>query len=325
MGVAWHRFTVWPNIWFKRESSGRPALGALAPIMVEGQPIDFAAIEDLDEDASLGVGKVEDFTWKGLLDFTSCTECGRCQSQCPAWNTEKPLSPKLLIMELREHAYAKAPYLQAAEEIRGEVARSRPTRGRPAAGRPDPGEQRGGRSDRPRRALVLHHLRRLRAAVPGGHRARRPHPGYAPLPGDDGLGVPGRAERAVQGPGEQGKSVVDEPARPDGLGQGSGLRGAGGRRGRRGPLRRGLPVLGGLRGRVRGPGQEDQTRGRRAAAHRRRLVRRAGQRRDLHRRPGPAGGQRVRLRPARDGERGDADRGQGDQDRHRLRPLPEHA
>jgi Fe-S oxidoreductase len=118
MGVAWHRFTVWPNIWFKRESSGAPALGALQPIMVGGEPLDFAAIEDLDEDASLGVGKAEDFTWKGLLDFTSCTECGRCQSQCPAWNTGKPLSPKLLIMDLREHTYAKAPYLQAAETAR---------------------------------------------------------------------------------------------------------------------------------------------------------------------------------------------------------------
>ena len=118
MGVAWHRFTVWPNIWFKREASGRPALGALSPIMINQVPVDFADIEDLDEDASLGVGKVEDFTWKGLLDFSSCTECGRCQSQCPAWNTEKPLSPKLLIMELREHAYAKAPYLQAAEAAR---------------------------------------------------------------------------------------------------------------------------------------------------------------------------------------------------------------
>ena len=45
----------------------------------------------------LGVGAVEDFTWKGMLDFTTCTECGRCQCQCPAWNTDKPLSPKLLI------------------------------------------------------------------------------------------------------------------------------------------------------------------------------------------------------------------------------------
>ena len=42
-----------------------------------------------------------------MLDFTSCTECGRCQSQCPAWNTEKPLSPKMLIMNLRDHAFAQ--------------------------------------------------------------------------------------------------------------------------------------------------------------------------------------------------------------------------
>ena len=121
MGVAWHRFTAWPNIWFKRESSGRPALGAVPPMMVDGEPLDFADIEDLDEDAALGVGKIEDFTWKGLLDFTSCTECGRCQSQCPAWHTNKPLSPKLVIMQLREHAYAKAPYLQAAEAARASL------------------------------------------------------------------------------------------------------------------------------------------------------------------------------------------------------------
>ena len=60
-----------------------------------------------------GAGQVEDFSWKGWLDFTTCTECGRCQSQCPAWNTGKPLSPKLLIMSLRDHAHAKAPYLLA--------------------------------------------------------------------------------------------------------------------------------------------------------------------------------------------------------------------
>ena len=118
MGVAWHRFTVWPNIWFKREPrDARPSARCRRSWSI-GKPLDFTEIEDLDEDAALGVGKVEDFTWKGLLDFTSCTECGRCQSQCPAWNTEKPLSPKLLIMDLREHAYAKAPYLQAAEAAR---------------------------------------------------------------------------------------------------------------------------------------------------------------------------------------------------------------
>jgi Fe-S oxidoreductase len=127
MGVAWHRFTAWPNIWFKRESSGEPALGALQPIMIDSRPLDFAAIDELDEDTTLGVGKVEDFTWKGLLDFTSCTECGRCQSQCPAWHTGKPLSPKLLIMDLREHGYAKAPYLQAAETARASLPESTKT------------------------------------------------------------------------------------------------------------------------------------------------------------------------------------------------------
>ncbi|HYO33301.1 MAG TPA: (Fe-S)-binding protein, partial [Nocardioidaceae bacterium] len=115
MGVAWHRFTVFPNIWFKRRADGGTSLGGLAPMMVDGKPIDFESIEDLDEDAPLGVGKVEDFAWKGILDFTTCTECGRCQSQCPAWNTEKPLSPKLFITALRDHAYAKAPLLQAAQ------------------------------------------------------------------------------------------------------------------------------------------------------------------------------------------------------------------
>jgi Fe-S oxidoreductase len=118
MGVAWHRFTVWPNIWFKRKADGRTSLGALEPMMAGGKPIDFENIDELDEDTVFGVGKVEDFTWKGLLDFTTCTECGRCQSQCPAWNTEKPLSPKLLVMGLREHAYAKSQYLLADDAAR---------------------------------------------------------------------------------------------------------------------------------------------------------------------------------------------------------------
>ena len=115
MGVAWHRFLAFFNIWFKRESSGRTALGAVKPLTSDGKAITLDDIDDLDEDSVLGVGSVEDFSWKGILDFTSCTECGRCQSQCPAWNTDKPLSPKLLITALRDHAYAKAPYLQAAE------------------------------------------------------------------------------------------------------------------------------------------------------------------------------------------------------------------
>ena len=116
MGVAWHRFTAWFNIFYKRESDGSTALGAMKPLTSAGVPVTLDDIEELDEDSTLGVGKVEDFSWKGMLDFTTCTECGRCQSQCPAWNTEKPLSPKLLITAMRDHAYAKAPYVQAGGE-----------------------------------------------------------------------------------------------------------------------------------------------------------------------------------------------------------------
>ncbi|SER34626.1 (Fe-S)-binding protein [Lentzea albida] len=111
MGVAWHRFSAFFNIYFKREDDGGVALGALKPMMSGGKVLD---LEEADPDKDVfGVGKVEDFSWKGWLDFSTCTECGRCQSQCPAWNTGKPLSPKLVITQLRDHAYAKAPYLLA--------------------------------------------------------------------------------------------------------------------------------------------------------------------------------------------------------------------
>src|SRR3954452_5746142 len=108
MGVAWHRFSAFFNIYLKRNPDGAPALGPLPPMTSRGKPIDF---EDPDEDDIFGRGKIENFTWKGMLNFTTCTECGRCQSQCPAWNTGKPLSPKMVIMDLRDHLYAKAPYL----------------------------------------------------------------------------------------------------------------------------------------------------------------------------------------------------------------------
>ncbi len=110
-----HIFVAPLNVMFGRQPM---ALGAAVPMMSGGKPVTMEDLEDLDEDAKLGVGAVEDFTWKGLLDFATCTECGRCQSQCPAWNTEKPLSPKMLILDLRDHAFAKAPYILADESAR---------------------------------------------------------------------------------------------------------------------------------------------------------------------------------------------------------------
>ncbi len=72
-------------------------------------------MEHVTEDTVFGVGKFEDFTWKQMLDFSTCTECGRCQSVCPAWNTGKPLSPKLLIMGLRDNMFLSADRLLSGE------------------------------------------------------------------------------------------------------------------------------------------------------------------------------------------------------------------
>jgi Fe-S oxidoreductase len=103
MGIAWHRFLAFFNIYYKRNID-QPALGALPEMLSKGKPVNF---EDPAEDDVFGIGTRGDISWKGLLDMTSCTECGRCQSQCPAWHTDKPLSPKLLIMAMRDHAMAK--------------------------------------------------------------------------------------------------------------------------------------------------------------------------------------------------------------------------
>ncbi len=109
-----HIFLAPINVVFKRLPDG---LGPLLPIESGGKPIDF---ENPPDDAEFGRGKIEDFSWKAMLDFATCTECGRCQSQCPAWNTDKPLSPKLVIMDLRDHWMAKAPYLLGEKQADAE-------------------------------------------------------------------------------------------------------------------------------------------------------------------------------------------------------------
>jgi len=83
-GVMWHRFMAFFNIFFQRNTSGEKALKSLPT-------------PDLEEDITPG-------SWKMLLDSTACTECGRCQELCPAWNTDKPLSPKKVMMDLRQGA-----------------------------------------------------------------------------------------------------------------------------------------------------------------------------------------------------------------------------
>jgi len=71
------------------------------------EPIDFEAAEG--DEVRFGAATVSDLTWKQMVDTMSCTECGRCQDVCPAFNTGKELSPKLLIMALRDQVLAEGP------------------------------------------------------------------------------------------------------------------------------------------------------------------------------------------------------------------------
>ena len=92
-----HIATAAVNVFFGRTR----ARGRLEPLRFDD--------EGPEEDMRLGSGTVSDMTWKQVIDTFSCTECGRCQDACPAWATGKALSPKLLIMGLRDQLFAEGP------------------------------------------------------------------------------------------------------------------------------------------------------------------------------------------------------------------------
>jgi Fe-S oxidoreductase len=79
------------------------------------EPLDFES----DDEASLrfGAGTIADLTFKQMLDAMSCTECGRCQDVCPAYATGKELSPKLLVMGIRDQLFAEGSAALAGEEL----------------------------------------------------------------------------------------------------------------------------------------------------------------------------------------------------------------
>ena len=91
-----HIVSAAPNVFFK---STKPK-GAIAVL-------DLEAVMNAENEADQHFGPVtlEHFSWKDMLDLYTCTECGRCQTHCPAYNTGKPLSPKTLITDLRDHLY----------------------------------------------------------------------------------------------------------------------------------------------------------------------------------------------------------------------------
>jgi Fe-S oxidoreductase len=85
-----HIIVAIPNVFFRKLP---PRIGAqLSPI-------------DLEHAEHYGVNAVTQWSWKHLLDLYSCTECGRCQEQCPAFLTGKPLNPKMIIVDARENLY----------------------------------------------------------------------------------------------------------------------------------------------------------------------------------------------------------------------------
>jgi Fe-S oxidoreductase len=100
-----HIITAAPNVFFAKNGPS----GYLAPERID--------LESAEEDMRFGVATAQDLSKKQLLDLFSCTECGRCQEVCPAWATGKPLSPKLLIMDLRDHVAGIDPAAMAAGTV----------------------------------------------------------------------------------------------------------------------------------------------------------------------------------------------------------------
>jgi len=87
----WHIIVSPLNVFLRSLESK----GALIPI-------------DLETAETFGVGKIEDFTWKQLMDVDACTRCGRCQDVCPAYISGKPLSPKKMTQDIKAHWLEKA-------------------------------------------------------------------------------------------------------------------------------------------------------------------------------------------------------------------------
>jgi len=92
-GKHFHIITSIPNVFLKKTA---PA-GALSKMNLEDESV-----------TTFGVEKINQFNWKQMLDMYSCTECGRCEDQCPAWATDKPLSPKKYMIAIRDHLYKNA-------------------------------------------------------------------------------------------------------------------------------------------------------------------------------------------------------------------------
>ena len=102
-----HIITAIPNV-FMSDQTPRGRLRPIAKNTEELMGMVEKAMEKEDMFASpIGYARIEHFTWKDIVDFYTCTECGRCSDNCPAYTTGKILSPKHLTLDLRDHLYAR--------------------------------------------------------------------------------------------------------------------------------------------------------------------------------------------------------------------------
>lgn len=98
MGKHFHVITSVFNVFFMRLPKGK-----IKPVR------HGVSDEELDDLESFGVKKLEDFTWKHMLDFYSCADCGRCSDQCPANAVGRPLSPRFITIKARDLMFKNYP------------------------------------------------------------------------------------------------------------------------------------------------------------------------------------------------------------------------
>jgi ferredoxin len=100
-----HIITGLPNVFFRKL-----------------EPIGALAKQDLETATSFGTSHIDQFTWKQVVDMYTCTECGRCSSNCPATMTGKPLAPRQFLLNLRDYLYEHQQELVAAKAVKKNAA-----------------------------------------------------------------------------------------------------------------------------------------------------------------------------------------------------------
>jgi ferredoxin len=192
LGKHFHVITSLFNVFFMRIDKGNV------------KPVQHGITdEQLDDLESFGVKRLEDFTWKHMLDFYSCADCGRCSDNCPANAVGRPLSPRFISIKGRDLMFKNYPIYPYGSPFKKSDGPHR-------------------QHLRRRRDLVLHHLRCLRAGVPHRHRVhrqdRRPAPRHgrrghgAPEPAKT-LACPGKARQPLGQNGKETRRLDQGPAR----------------------------------------------------------------------------------------------------------------